>query len=48
MTDSQKAAQEIMDGVGEWDYVLLSGDCTDKDRDEIRERIRQIIDKHLC
>jgi hypothetical protein len=48
MTDSQKAAQEIMDNIGEWDYILASGDCTDKDRDEIREDIRKIIDKNLC
>jgi hypothetical protein len=56
MTDSQKAAQEIAEhivGLGadtnEWSMTRDNGDLMDEyDRGAILERIRQIIDRHLC
>ena len=57
MTDSQKAAQEIHEaimgfdgyGSGPWTIARENGDLIDEvDRDAIKERIRQIIDRHCC
>lgn len=55
MTDSQKAAREIFDNIvhvgpdGGWSMLRPNGDIMDGyDEEALLERIRQIIDGHLC
>lgn len=47
MTDAQRAAQEILE-LGVVDCGMEWMEYTSDMRQELLERIRQIIDRHMC